>query len=149
MNFRSILLIFLVLFSFTTTFAHFKLLEEPTIRVALTTNARSVSISTADSQLISVSPDEQAKFLGIKQLTVSARAYRPPVFEKYYFEIPNIATKEEADLLAKDVKEAINETTLVNLDAKTGNTYRIRIGGEKESLEEANTFKEFFSGKRI
>ncbi|HRH46873.1 MAG TPA: hypothetical protein PKY82_34825, partial [Pyrinomonadaceae bacterium] len=128
MNFRSILLIFLVLFSFSTIFANFRFIEEPTIRVALTTNSRSVSITTSDSQLVSVSPEEQPKFLGISKVTVSARAYRPPVFERYYFEIPNIATKEEADQIAGDVKETINEKTIVNIDVKTGNTYRIRIG---------------------
>jgi stage II sporulation protein D len=147
MNFRSILIISLVLFSVSNIFAHYRFIEEPVIRVALTTNARSVSVSTADNQLVSVSPDEQPKFLGIKQVTVSARAYRPPVFEKYYFEIPAIATKEEADQIAKDAKEAINEIAVVNLDAKTGNTYRIRIGEAKESLEEANAYKEFLAEK--
>ncbi len=147
MMFRGILFILLFLLSVSDIFAHFKLLEEPTIRVALTTNARSVSITTADSQLVSVSPDEQPKFLGISKITVAARSYRPPVFERYYFEISNLATREEADLLAKDVKEALNETTLVNLDAKTGNTYRIRIGDAKDTLEEANTYKEFLAEK--
>ncbi|MBX7169761.1 MAG: SpoIID/LytB domain-containing protein [Pyrinomonadaceae bacterium] len=147
MNFRSFLLVFLVLFSFTNIFANYLFIEEPTIRVALTTNARSVSITTSDSQLISVSPDEQPKFLGIAKVTVSARAYRPPVFERYYFEIPAIATKDEADQLAKEVKEAINETAIVNIDAKTGNTYRVRIGQPKDSLEEASTYKDFLAEK--
>lgn len=147
MNFRSFLLVFLVHFSFSNIFANYLFIEEPTIRVALTTNARSVSITTSDSQLISVSPDEQPKFLGIAKVTVSARAYRPPVFERYYFEIPAIATKDEADQLAKDVKESINETAIVNLDTKTGNTYRIRIGQPKDSLEEASTYKDFLAEK--
>ncbi|MEK7724937.1 MAG: SpoIID/LytB domain-containing protein [Acidobacteriota bacterium] len=147
MNFRVVLLIFLVFFSFSTIFANYRFIEEPTIRVALTTNARSVSISTSDNQLVSISPEEQPKFLGIKQVTVSARAYRPPVFEKYYFEIPSIATKEEADQIAKDILDAINEKVVINLDAKTGNTYRIRISEAKESLEEANIYKEFLAEK--
>lgn len=147
MNFRSILLIFLVLFSFSNIFANYRFIEEPTIRVALTTNSRSVSITTSDSQLVSVSPEEQPKFLGISKVTVSARAYRPPVFERYYFEIPNIATKEEADQIAGDVKETINEKTIVNIDVKTGNTYRIRIGDAKDTLEEASTYKDFLAEK--
>lgn len=147
MNFRVILSVFLVLFSVSNILANYRFIEEPTIRVALTTNARSVSISTSDNQLVTVSPEEQPKFLGIKQVTVSARAYRPPVFEKYYFEIPGIATKEEADQIAKDILDAINEKVLINLDAKTGNTYRIRIGEAKESLEEANIYKEFLAEK--
>lgn len=147
MNFRSSLLIFLVLFSVSNIFANYRFIEEPTIRVALTTNARSVSITTSDNQLVSISPEEQPKFLGISKVMVSARAYRPPVFERYYFEIPAIATKEEADQIAQDVKTEVNETVVVNLDAKTGNTYRIRIGEAKDSLEEANAYKEFLAEK--
>ncbi len=146
MMFRSNLLILLVLFSISTIFANYSFIEEPTIRVSLTTNARSVSISTSDAQLVSVSPEEEPKLLGISKITVSARAYRPPVFERYHFEIPNIATKEEADQIAKDVKETINETALVNLDPKA-NAYRIRIGEAKETLEEANAYKEFLAEK--
>lgn len=147
MNFRSILFTFLVLFSVSNIFANYRFIEEPTIRVSLTTNARSVSITTSDSQLVSVSPEEQPKFLGISKVTVSARAYRPPIFERYYFEIPNIATKEEADQIAGDVKETINEKTIINIDLKTGNTYRIRIGDAKDTLEEASTYKDFLAEK--
>lgn len=147
MKFCSFFLIFLVLFSVSNIFAHYRFIEEPTIRVALTTNARSVAISTSDNQLVSVSPEEQPKFLGISNITVSARAYRPPVFEKYYFEIPGIATKEEADQIVKDIKESLNEPALVNLDPKIANTYRIRIGDAKENLEEANAYKEFLAEK--
>jgi stage II sporulation protein D len=147
MNFRSLLIAFLVLFSVSNISASYLFIEEPTIRVALTTNARSVSISTADNQLVSISPEEQPKFLGISSITVSARAYRPPVFERYYFEIPGIATKEEADQIVQDVKEAIDQAALVSLDPKTGNTYRIRLGEFKETLEEATAYKEFLAEK--
>lgn len=147
MNFRCFFLVFLVLFSFSNISANYRFIEEPTIRVALTTNASSVAISTSDNQLVTVSPDEQPKFLGIAKVTVSARAYRPPVFERYYFEIPSIATREEADQIAQDVKTEINETAVISIDAKTGNTYRVRIGEAKESLEEANTYKEFLAEK--
>jgi hypothetical protein len=147
MMFRSILISFLFLFSVSTNFANYFFIEEPTVRVALTTNARSVSITTADNQLVTISPEEQPKFLGVSRVTVSARAYRPPVFERYYFEISGIATREEADQIANDVKETINEKALVNLDAKTGNTYRIRLGEAKDSLEEANIYKEFLAEK--
>jgi stage II sporulation protein D len=147
MMFRSILISFLFLFSVSTNFANYFFIEEPTVRVALTTNARSVSITTSDNQLVTVSPEEQPRFLGVSRVTVSARAYRPPVFERYYFEISGIATREEADQIANDVKETINEKALVNLDAKTGNTYRIRLGEAKDSLEEANIYKEFLAEK--
>lgn len=146
MNLRSFFLIFLVLFSVSNIFANFKLIEEPAIRVLLSSNVRSVSIGTSDSQLVSVSPQEQPKYLPVSKLTVTARSYRPPVFERYYFEIPSIETKDEADQTVKDVKESLGETATVNLDAKT-NTYRVRIGEIKDSIEEANAYKDFLDEK--
>jgi hypothetical protein len=111
--------------------------QEPIIRIGLTTNASSVSITTTDTSLIAVSPDEPQKFLATNKISVSARSYRPPEFDVYHFEIPNIATLAEADALAKDAREATNEKTLVKLDAKT-NTYRVRVGERRETIEEAN-----------
>ncbi|MCY7374698.1 MAG: SpoIID/LytB domain-containing protein [Pyrinomonadaceae bacterium] len=118
----------------------FKLSAEPTIRIGLATNANSVSITTADSSLVAVSPDEPQKFLAINKVTVSARSYRPPVFDVYYFDLTNIATAPEAENLAKEVREATREKTLLRLDDKT-NTYRVRIGERRETMEEANEFK--------
>jgi stage II sporulation protein D len=118
----------------------FKLPIEPTIRIGLATNASSVSITTADSSLIAASPDEPQKFLAINKVTVSARTYRPPVFDVYHFDLPNIATAPEAENTAKEVREATGEKTLVRLDDKT-NTYRVRIGERRETMEEANEFK--------
>ncbi|MCU0239953.1 MAG: SpoIID/LytB domain-containing protein [Pyrinomonadaceae bacterium] len=146
MTFRSFFFVLLVLFSVSNVSANYKLIEEPTIRVLLSSNARSVAVTTSDSQIVSVSPDEQPRYLPVSKLTISARAYRPPVFERFYFEIPAITTKEEADQIAKDVKETLNESVTVNLDAKT-NTYRVRITEAKESLEEANEYKQFLSEK--
>jgi hypothetical protein len=74
-------------------FTFFRLAYEPTVRIGLATNARSVSISTTDSSLVAVSPDEPSKFLNASNITVTARAYRPPEIEIYNFDIPNIASK--------------------------------------------------------
>ena len=112
----------------------------------MATNANSVSITTADSSLVAVSPDEPQKFLAINKVTVSARTYRPPVFDVYYFDLPNIAAAPEAENTAKEVREATGEKTLVRLDDKT-NTYRVRIGERRETLEEANEFKAELSDK--
>ena len=118
----------------------FKLTGEPTIRIGLATNANSVSITTNDSTLVSASPDEPQKFLAINKVTVSARTYRPPVFDVYHFDLTNIATAPEAETTAKEIREATGEKTQVRLDDKT-NTYRVRIGERRETLEEANEFK--------
>ncbi len=124
----------------------FKLPSEPTIRIGLATNAGSVSITTSDSSLIAASPDEPQKFLASSKVVVSARTYRPPVFDVYYFDLTNYATAPEAENAAKEVKEATSEKTQVRLDDKT-NTYRVRIGERCETIEEANEFKAELSDK--
>jgi stage II sporulation protein D len=124
----------------------FRLAAEPNIRIGLATNARSVSITTTDAQLVAVSPEEPNKLLATNRVAVTARAYRPPVIENYRFEIPNIATREEAESLAKDVREATGETAVVSADIKTNN-WRVIIGGVKETVEEANEYKALLSDK--
>ncbi len=124
----------------------FRLAAEPNIRIGLATNARSVSITTTDAQLVAVSPEEPNKPLATNRVAVTARAYRPPVIENYRFEIPNIATREEAESLAKEVREATGETAAVSADIKTNN-WRVQIGGVKETIEEANEYKALLSDK--
>jgi hypothetical protein len=60
---------------------------EPLVRIGLTTNASSVSITTAGTELVAYSLDEPNRPLGTSRVTVSARAYRPPEIENYRFEI--------------------------------------------------------------
>lgn len=117
-----------------------KLKTEPFVRVGLTTNARAVSITTSDSQLVAVSPDEPGKLLATNKISVTARSYRPPEVEIYNFEIPNIETQTEAESIAKDLREATGEKAFASLDAKT-NTWRVRVGDAKETIEEADQFK--------
>ena len=71
--------------------------QEPIIRIGLATNAQNVSISTADSTLVAMSAGEPSKFLEANKITVAARSYRPPEYEIYHFEIPNILSQIEAD----------------------------------------------------
>lgn len=117
-----------------------KLAQEPLIRIGLSTNASSVSIATADSQLVAFSPDEPGKYLETNRVSVTARAYRPPEVEQYRFEIQNIATATEADDIAKEVREATEESAIVSIDPAT-NTWKVWIGGTKETIEEADAFK--------
>src|SRR5215203_4383662 len=118
----------------------FYLASEPTVRIGLATNASSVSITTSDSSLVAVAPDEPNKMLATNKIFVAPRAYRPPVIEIYRFEIQNVESADEAANLARDVREATGETVLVNLDAAT-NTWRLLVGGTKETIEEANQYK--------
>jgi stage II sporulation protein D len=146
MNTRCFLFIFFVfIFSISNVsasgeFTYLTFNQEPIIRIGLTTNASSVSITTTDSSLVAISPDEPQRFLDATKVTVSARSYRPPEFDVYHFEIANIATQAEAESLAKDAQEATKENAVAMLDAKT-NTWRVSIGERRETIEEANEFK--------
>lgn len=126
--------------------AVFKLASEPVIRIGLAMNAGSAAITTADSQLVSVSPDEPQKFLATTRVVVSARSYRPPKIENYYFEIPNVETQTEAETIAADLREATQDAANFSLDAKT-NKWKVRLGEKFDSIEEANEYKALLSDK--
>lgn len=113
---------------------------EPVIRIGLLTNASSVTITTADSSLVAVSPDEPPKLLSSTRVTVSARAYQPPEIENYRIEFQNFAALADADELAKDIREATGETAIVSIDTAT-NRWKVWVGGVKESVEEADELR--------
>ncbi len=124
----------------------FRLEREPVIRIGLATNASSVSITTTDSSLVAVSPDEPQIFLEINRVSVSARVYRPPQIEIYHFEIPNIETQAEAADLAKEVRGTMGENTYATIDSKT-NTWRVVVSRNFDTTEEADDFKAELSDK--
>ncbi|MEO8043180.1 MAG: SpoIID/LytB domain-containing protein [Acidobacteriota bacterium] len=124
----------------------FKLSTEPLVRIGLTTNASSVSITTADSQLVAYSHDEPNKYLSTNRVAVSARTYRPPEVENYRFEIQNLPTSAEADQLAKDIREETGESALVSVDIAT-NTWKVWIGSIKNTPEESDAFKAMLAEK--
>lgn len=124
----------------------FYLEKEPLVRIGLATNVSSAMITTTDSTLVSVSPDEPQKFLGANRVSVSARSYRPPEVEYFYFEIPNIETAGDAAELAKAIREATKQNVSFNIEPAT-NVWRIRIGEAKQNLIEAEEFKAFLAEK--
>ena len=145
MNLRGILFIFLVLLLTFNTFAYdeygfLALSGEPRVRIGLSTNAGSVSITTTDTQLVAASPDEPNKLLAVNKISVSARAYRPPEIEIYNFEIQNIENSAEAANLTTDIIQNTGEKAVAGIDPVTGK-WRVRVGEVKETLEEANVFK--------
>jgi stage II sporulation protein D len=127
-------------------FNYFYLASEPLVRVGLATNASSVTIATTDSQLVALSPDESNRFLATNRVTVTARAYRPPVIDVFNFEIPNIETIEEAANIAKEIREATGEKALASADAGSGK-WRVRVGEPMETAEEAEQFKNSLAEK--
>ncbi len=145
---RSFFLTLLFAFQITEIQAHglFSLSAEPFIRIGLSTNSSSVSITTGDSTLVAFSPVEALRVLGASRISVSARAYRPPEIEQYIFEIQNLATESEAGEIAKDVREMTGETAIISIDAAT-NTWKIWIGQVKETIEDAERFKTVLAEK--
>ena len=123
-----------------------RLEREPVIRIGLSSGTSSATITTTDSQLVAVSPDEPQKFLAVNRISVSARSYRPPEYEIYRFEIQNLPTREEADNLLKDITQTTGEKTSATLDQKA-NTWRVSIGEAKQTIEEASEFKATLSEK--
>jgi len=140
-----VLLLFASFFTFISIgFAYegryYLLPGEPLIRIGLSTNASSASITTDDAQLVAYSPEEPSRFLSTNRVSVSARSYRPPEVENYRFEIQNIATSAEADEIAKDLREATGQSASASVDAAT-NTWKVWVGGVFETTEEADAFK--------
>ena len=153
LNFRRVIigtLFFLLvpsgIFAGETSPVIFRLSEEPVIRIGLATNARSISISTTDSQLTSTAADEPSKFLAVSKISVLARAYRPPEVEVYNLEIAGITTLDEAESIAQDIREQTGETAIAS-QSSASNVWHILIGEAKPTLEEAAAFKETLSDK--
>jgi len=138
----------LVLFSLTiltlTCFSadpeYYRLSSEPMIRIGLSTNSSSVSITTTDSSLVAASPDEPNKILATTRVTVSARAYRPPEIENYRIEFQNLPSQNDANTMAFEIREATGETALTSLDTAS-NTWKIWVGSVKESTIDADELK--------
>jgi len=144
MNIKSLVFIVSITLLSPTTYAadfeYFRLASEPLIRIGLATNAGSVTITTGDSSLVAVSPDEPSKFLATTRVTVSARAYRPPEVENYRIEFQNLPTQNDANELARDIRDAIGESAIVSLDP-TSNTWKVWVGSVKATSEEADELK--------
>ena len=124
----------------------FRLGSEPLIRIGLSTNAGAVTISTADTSLVSVSPDEATKLLGTNRITVAARVYRPPEVEEFRIEFQNFQTQGDANDLAKDIREATGETAIASVDITSG-LWKVWVGGIMPTAEEANAFKAALADK--
>src|SRR5215204_3339232 len=112
---------------------------EPTVRIGLATNARSVSITTSDTSLVAASPDDPLKMLATNKIFVAPRAYRAPEIEFYKFEIQNLESQTVADALAADIR-AGGEKAFAMLGTAP-NTWRVIIGDTKDTIEDANQFK--------
>lgn len=117
-----------------------RLPSEPVVRIGLSTNAGPVSITTADTSLVAISPDEPVKILETARVTVSARMYRPPEVEFFRIEFQNLPSQSTAGDLAKDVRSATGETAITSADTAT-NTWKVWVGAVKDTAIEAEELK--------
>src|SRR6476646_1754917 len=151
MTLRSLLFTTAAILTFSAlTFAHgvkvLRLSAEPMIRIGLSTNSSSVTITTGDSSLVAVSPDEPSKMLATTRVTVSARAYKPPEIEQYRIEFQNLPAQTDANELAKDIRESTSETAIVSLDPQS-NTWKVWVGSIKATEADANDLKQKLAEK--
>lgn len=141
----SVILLFLLLTASSGT-TLFRLPAEPLIRVGLSTNSSSVTITTNDSSLVSFAPDEAMKTLGANRITVSARVYHPPEVDEFRVEFQNYQTQAEANDVAKDIRDATGQTALVSVDTTTS-LWKVWVGPVQESTEDAELLKAQFAEK--
>lgn len=120
-----------------------RLVAEPTIRIGLSTNARSVTISTTGRLMKLADESAQPEPLTVARVRIEPRVLAPlPPSQGSDFsvEIRGAATRVDAERAAREIKEQTGESAEVSLDAST-NTWRLRVGGnlsraEAEALQE-------------
>jgi stage II sporulation protein D len=126
-----------------------RLTSEPLIRIGLATDARSVTISSNGRLLNATEPNQPPTPLAVARVRLEARllAPQPETFEANSFrvELAGLATRADAERIAREVREQTGEAAEASLDAAT-NTWRASVGsnlsatraGElREQLEDA------------
>ncbi|MFL6374920.1 MAG: SpoIID/LytB domain-containing protein [Pyrinomonadaceae bacterium] len=151
MNVRSLLFITAAILTLSiAVFPHgtdvFRLSSEPLIRIGLSTNSSSLTITTGDSSLVAASPEEPLKTLATTKIVVSARAYKPPEVEDYRIEFQNLPSQNDANQLAKDIRDNTGETAIVSLDPQA-NTWKVWVGSVKPTEDEALALKQKLTEK--
>jgi stage II sporulation protein D len=121
-------------------YRHFRLSSEPLIRIGLSTNSSSITITTGDTSLVAISPDEPMRTMATTRVVVSARAYKPPEIENYRIEFQNLPAQTDAAELAKDIRDATGETAIVSLDP-IANTWKVWVGSVKSDQDDADALK--------
>src|SRR5947209_14174358 len=108
-----------------------RLAGEPTIRIGLSTDARSVTISTNGSQLSATEPNGGQLPLSVARVRLEAHLLAPTPAatstEGFRVEIAGAQTRAEAERTAKEIQGLTSDAADVSPDAAT-NTWRVRVG---------------------
>jgi stage II sporulation protein D len=127
----------------TTETPTVKLDSEPTIRIGLTTGARSVTISTAGADLLLASNDAGALVqpvpLGAARVRVEPRVLSPlpqtpGEGEMFRVEIASVTGEDDARKIAREAQELTGEAAEVARDEQT-HSWRVRVGAPATRAE--------------
>ncbi|HKS26202.1 MAG TPA: SpoIID/LytB domain-containing protein [Pyrinomonadaceae bacterium] len=114
-----------------------RLMAEPTVRIGLATNARSVTVST-NGRLMKMTDEAAApEALSVARVRIEPRVLAPlPPAQGSDFgvEIAGAATRVDAERAASEIKEQTGESAQVSPDAQT-NTWKLRMGGSLTRAE--------------
>jgi stage II sporulation protein D len=112
--------------------------QEPTIRVALATDVRSATISTAGRLLNGNDEGENFAPLEVTRLRLEPRSLSPSPMPdssgSSVIQIAGFENRDEAEQKAKDVREAIAEESQVTFDDST-KTWGLVIGAPRPAIE--------------
>ena len=108
-----------------------RLTGEPTIRIGLSTDARSVTISTNGSQLSATEPNGGQLPLSVARVRLEAHLLAPAPAatstEGFRVEIAGAQTRAEAERIARELQGLTSDAADVSPDAAT-NAWRVRVG---------------------
>ncbi|HEX8747822.1 MAG TPA: SpoIID/LytB domain-containing protein [Pyrinomonadaceae bacterium] len=114
-----------------------RLTAEPTVRIGLATNARSVTVSTGGRLTKIVDESIGPEALPVARVRIEPRVLAPlPPAQGSDFsvEITGAATRVDAERAASEIKEQTGETATVSQDAQA-NTWKLRMGGNLSRAE--------------
>ncbi|HYO90965.1 MAG TPA: SpoIID/LytB domain-containing protein, partial [Pyrinomonadaceae bacterium] len=114
-----------------------RLAAEPTVRIGLATNARSVTVST-NGRLMKITDEATTpEALAVARVRIEPRVLTPlPPAQGSDFsvEISGAATRVDAERAASEIKEQTGESAQVSHDSQT-NTWKLRMGGNLSRAE--------------
>ncbi|MBC7912207.1 MAG: SpoIID/LytB domain-containing protein, partial [Pyrinomonadaceae bacterium] len=120
-----------------------QLTGEPTVRIGLSTSARSVAISTGGQLLSTTSSNAQPTPLGVARVRIEARALTPlapaAAAPSFRVEVAGAATRVDADRAATEIRTQTGEASEVSYNAQT-KTWSI-LTGEDLSRDEAEDLR--------
>lgn len=109
---------------------------EPSVRIGLSTNSQSVTITTTEPSLIAGSVGELAEPIGSSRAFVEPRSYRPRSIERYRLELRDLPKQQDAEQTAAAITSKMKLAAAAAEDPLS-KTWRIIVGEPLDTREEA------------